>query len=247
MTTDFPLLKTSRLHRLAELVPACQGMIDVGTDHGWLPIALVQSGVATRAIASDVLPDPLAIATSHIRAYRLTERISARLGDGLATLKHGEAEVVTIAGMGIKSILAILEAHPPHELGAHTLIIQTPQIDNAFRTIFTQHYPWRVTHEELLWEAPQVYHMLKVDLTQRAELEDTPPEPLDALISPYLRAHQDADTLLRAVRWLSHRTQLRLDGLSRAKSSPNPELISQARAKLDLLDHYARTLHTHQT
>ena len=71
-------------------------------------------------------------------------------------------------------------------------------------------------------------------------------EPLDALISPYLRAHQDADTLLRAVRWLSHRTQLRLDGLSRAKAAPNPELISQARARLDLLARYSLSLHTHQ-
>ncbi len=239
--TTFPLLKTRRLHRLAELVPSCDAMIDVGTDHGWLPIALVQQGVARRAIASDVLRDPLEIATRHIRAHRLSEKISARRGDGLATLEPGEAEVITIAGMGIKSILAILSAKPPHTLGAHTLIVQTPQIDNAFRQIFTRDYPWSITHEEFLYESPQIYHMLVVDLTT-ATPEPVTFEGLDALVSPYLQANQDSATMLHALQWLIHRKRLRLDGLLRAVKSPRHDLIEVTRAELDLLTDYQRAL-----
>lgn len=51
---------TNRLQAAADLVPVCESMADIGTDHGYLPIYLVQEGRARRAIACDVNDGPLA-------------------------------------------------------------------------------------------------------------------------------------------------------------------------------------------
>ncbi len=82
---------------------------DVGTDHGFVPIRLVELGVCGRALAMDVRPGPLARARDHIRRHGLERQIDTRLGDGLEKLMPGEAQVVVIAGMGGELMLRILE------------------------------------------------------------------------------------------------------------------------------------------
>lgn len=100
---------SDRLTAIVNMVPPCRQAADVGTDHGFVPITLVEQGIAGRAIAMDVRPGPLARAESHIREHGLTQQIETRLSDGLAALKPGEADVVIIAGMGGGLILRILE------------------------------------------------------------------------------------------------------------------------------------------
>ena len=73
----------SRLSAIAELfTPGGRG-IDVGTDHGYLPVALVQAGKAAHFIASDLRPGPLQSARANIRENGLADRIETRLADGL--------------------------------------------------------------------------------------------------------------------------------------------------------------------
>lgn len=82
---------------------------DVGTDHGYVPIALAERDAAVRAIAMDVRPGPLERAREHIREHGLEERIQTRLSDGVENLKAGEADTVVIAGMGGELVIHILE------------------------------------------------------------------------------------------------------------------------------------------
>lgn len=231
-----PPLKTMRLRRLAALTPTCDCAIDVGTDHGLLPIALVEQRTVTRAIASDALPEPLSMARRHVRGRGLEDRIDLRLGDGLTTLTHpGEAQVAIIAGMGVKSILAILEASCPRLLGIETLILQTPQVDNTLRAELTGR-GLRVTHEEILLEAGKLYHTLLIDVSKSSteqqevgdarsdETRDATPSMLDELISPYLREKQDEETLGALADNLIHRRALRIAGLERAGEEVAEEL-----------------------
>ncbi len=82
---------------------------DVGTDHGYVPIALALECPAVRAIAMDVRPGPLGRAREHIAAWGLEDRIETRLSDGVEKLKEGEADTVVIAGMGGELVIHILE------------------------------------------------------------------------------------------------------------------------------------------
>lgn len=82
---------------------------DVGTDHGYVPIALARRNPGVRGIAMDVRPGPLERAREHIRQYGLEERIQTRLSDGAENLEAGEADTVVIAGMGGELVIHILD------------------------------------------------------------------------------------------------------------------------------------------
>lgn len=101
-----------RLHTVASLVRRGSRVADVGTDHAYLPVWLVEEGVCPKAIASDIGEGPLAAARRTVEAAGLAHCIDLRLGDGLAPVAAGEVEDIAIAGMGGETIAAILEAAP---------------------------------------------------------------------------------------------------------------------------------------
>lgn len=106
---------SKRLERIVAMVPSFDPssslggrVADVGTDHGFVPIRLVEEGKARHVIAMDVRPGPLGRAREHIAACHMDDWIETRLSDGLAALKPGEADTVVIAGMGGQLMLRIL-------------------------------------------------------------------------------------------------------------------------------------------
>ncbi len=124
---------SKRLEMIASFVRAGSRIADIGTDHGFLPIYLVQRGVIDHAVAMDIRKGPLARAEEHIRETDLCEEIETRLSDGLEKLKAGEADTVIIAGMGGPLVLEILsrgrEVVPSIER-----FVLSPQSDwNGFR------------------------------------------------------------------------------------------------------------------
>lgn len=75
-------------------------LADIGTDHAYIPIALVKEGRISSAIAMDLREGPLRKAKANIIEEGLEERIETRLSDGLEHLKEGEADSILIAGLG---------------------------------------------------------------------------------------------------------------------------------------------------
>lgn len=110
-TTKKTIRLSDRLAAVASFVRPCGSVADVGTDHGYIPIYLVQAGIAERALAMDVREGPLERARAHIGslAPEYRERIGTRLSDGLSALSPGEADTVVIAGMGGELIIRILD------------------------------------------------------------------------------------------------------------------------------------------
>jgi len=100
---------SKRLELVASFVEQGGRAADIGTDHGYIPIALVKRGAAEKAIAMDVRPGPLERAKEHIRQYGLEQKIETRLSDGAKGLAAGEADTVIIAGMGGELVIHILE------------------------------------------------------------------------------------------------------------------------------------------
>lgn len=85
---------------IADLVPPCAKLADIGTDHAYLPAYLIQSGKVLTAIAGEVNEGPYCSACAMIERLGLTEQVTVRFGDGLAVLSPGEVDTVIIAGMG---------------------------------------------------------------------------------------------------------------------------------------------------
>ena len=89
------------------LTPGCR-VADIGTDHGYLAIHLLQSGVASSVVAADLREQPLAKARRNARRYGVTDRLRFVLSDGLSKIEPGEADTVICAGMGGDCIIHIL-------------------------------------------------------------------------------------------------------------------------------------------
>ena len=95
---------------LYDMMPPCNCLGDVGTDHGFLPIYCVQQGKCARALASDLRPGPLQIAEKNIALYQCGAQIQTLLCAGLERRQEKTCDVITIAGMGGYTICHILQA-----------------------------------------------------------------------------------------------------------------------------------------
>lgn len=133
---------------------------DIGTDHGYVPIALALRNPAVRAIAMDVRPGPLERAKEHIREYGLGERVETRLGDGLEKLKPDEADTVIIAGMGGELVIHILDGGR-HLWGAVERWILSPQseLDKVRRYLGAQGFV--ITDEAMVEEDGKYYTVME--------------------------------------------------------------------------------------
>lgn len=148
---------------------------DVGTDHGYLPIWLVEQGIADRAIAMDVRTGPLQRAQEHIREHQLGAYIETRLSDGLAALHRDEAQVIVIAGMGGATMSGILEAGQA-VISPDTILVLQPQSElYEFRRYLVTH-DFRLLSEDMVEEDGKYYPMMKVQKGLKAPLSYTEEE-----------------------------------------------------------------------
>ena len=115
---------SERLRTAAGLIGEGERLADVGTDHGYVPIYLVERKHIPSAIAMDIRTGPLERAREHIRMYGMEDYIQTRLSDGVAALKPGEADTILIAGMGGGLVKHILESGRVICEQAHGLVLQ---------------------------------------------------------------------------------------------------------------------------
>ena len=114
----------ARLEAIAALVPQNCVVADIGTDHAYLPVWLMQKGLIKAAIAADIAEGPCRAAQTNIGLYGLKDKIEVRRGSGLTVLKPGEADGAVIAGMGGSTIVQILEESPEVAKTLKFLIVQ---------------------------------------------------------------------------------------------------------------------------
>ena len=105
------MIKLSRrLQTIADQVTQGARVADIGSDHALLPVYLIQSGRCPSAIAGELNTGPFQAARKQTAEAGLKTVIEVRQGDGLSVLEPGEADTVTIAGMGGSLMADILEA-----------------------------------------------------------------------------------------------------------------------------------------
>ena len=135
-------------------------LADVGTDHGYLPVYLLQRRRIRGAVAADIGAEPLAHARRTAEAYGV-EGIDFRLCDGLRDIAPDEVDTVVIAGMGGETIIAILEGAAWTKDGAHTLLLQ-PMTKAADLRYWLSVNGYSFTEERLVWDKNYLYPVLRV-------------------------------------------------------------------------------------
>ncbi len=99
----------SRLMAIANLVRKDKIFADIGTDHAYLPVYLVENGIINKAIAADLRIGPLENAKLAVESYNYSDKIELRLSDGLDNFKENEVEEIAAAGMGGLLISSFIE------------------------------------------------------------------------------------------------------------------------------------------
>ncbi len=169
-------LLTPRLKTVADAVPACKTVCDIGTDHAYVPIYLVKSGIADRCIAADIKKGPLSAARSNIARFGVEDKVETRLSDGFAAFSPGEVDVAIIAGMGGDTIAEILKK----DVGIEKFVLQ-PQSAHARLRYFLQKNGFAIKREYPAKEGDKLYIAMYVERGAMSPLSET-----EAQIGPCL-------------------------------------------------------------
>ena len=154
------LMLQPRLQLLADMVPFNARLADVGTDHGYLPVWLLQNKRIRSAIASDIVQGPLNHARQTAAEYGVAG-IDFRLCPGLDAIAPEEADTVVIAGMGGETIQAVLSAAPWTAAGNHLLLLQPmTKVEHLRKWLVDNGYTF--TQERLVFDKEHLYPVFAV-------------------------------------------------------------------------------------
>ena len=157
---------SKRLELVASFVPQGAILLDVGSDHAYLPIELVERGQIKSAIAGEVVEGPYQSAVKNVEAHGLKEKIQVRLSNGLAAFEEADqVSVITIAGMGGRLIARILEEGLDKLANVERLILQPNNREDDLR-IWLQENSFQIVAESILEEAGKFYEILVVEAGQ---------------------------------------------------------------------------------
>ncbi|WP_133770165.1 tRNA (adenine(22)-N(1))-methyltransferase [Pseudomonas graminis] len=141
-----------RLERVAALVPADARLADIGSDHAYLPVALMRRGLIGMAVAGEVATTPFRAAERTVRENGFEEQIRVRLADGLAAIEAEDGiTAITLCGMGGETIRDIFEAGKGRLNGRELLILQPNGGEPELRQWLMEN-GYRIVHEDMLRE-----------------------------------------------------------------------------------------------
>ena len=148
-----------RLSLAASFVRNGSRVADIGTDHAYLPVWLVQNGVCPFAIAADIRSGPAERAAESVKKAGLESKISVRLGDGLSPVNPSEADDIVIAGMGGETIADILNGTPWTKDARYHLVLQPMTRAAALHESLLSN-GYAITREQTVTDGKRVYLVL---------------------------------------------------------------------------------------
>ncbi|VVP67850.1 tRNA (adenine(22)-N(1))-methyltransferase [Pseudomonas fluorescens] len=141
-----------RLERVAAHIPAGARLADIGSDHGYLPVALMRRGAIAAAVAGEVALTPFRAAERTVRESGQGQWITVRLANGLAAIEAQDGiTAISICGMGGETIRDILDGGKARLSGRERLILQPNGGEQPLRQWLMDN-GYRILCEDLLRE-----------------------------------------------------------------------------------------------
>ena len=222
-----------RLERVAAQVPAGARLADIGSDHGYLPVALMRRGAIASAVAGEVALTPFHAAERTVRESDLEQQICVRHANGLMAIEPADGiTAVSICGMGGETIRDILEVGKARLSGEERLILQPNGGEQPLRQWLMDN-GYRLLFEEVLQENRFHYEII---VAERAAPVIYSPEQL--YFGPLLMQARSPAFLLKWTRILRYKQQT-LHNFARAQQAvpedKRQEVVCQARWITELL------------
>ncbi|WP_305733647.1 class I SAM-dependent methyltransferase [Pseudomonas sp. PDM31] len=154
-----------RLERVAAHVPAGARLADIGSDHGYLPVAMLRRGAIVSAVAGEVALTPFSAAQRTVRENGLEKHITVRLANGLAAIEPSDGvTAISICGMGGETIRDILDSGKSHLSGQERLVLQPNGGEQPLRQWLMEN-GYCILFEELLQENRFYYEIIVAERT----------------------------------------------------------------------------------
>ncbi len=158
-----------RLSCIFHMIRPGRGVIDVGTDHGYLPLRLAESGYPGEILASDIREGPLAAARRTASQSEVGRRICFLFSDGLEACPPDEVDTIVIAGMGGDTICGILDRAEWCMDPVYSFILQ-PMTKAEVLRYWLSNNGFRIDEEHLVEDKDAIYQILGAHFTDRNEL-----------------------------------------------------------------------------
>jgi len=148
-----------RLMTAIPLVRRGRRFADIGTDHAYLPIYLLQNDLIGSAIAADINRGPLDKAEENIKKFGLEDKIRTVLCDGLSGIGHTEADDIAVFGMGGELIIQILDEAPWLKNTEKRLILQPMTHPEKLREYLAKN-GFKILGESLCIDREKIYQTI---------------------------------------------------------------------------------------
>lgn len=153
---------SERLTAVANFVTPQNRVADIGCDHAYTSIYLIENKLSSKVIAMDVNQGPVDRARENVKKYGYEDQIEVRKSNGLEKLNHDEVDTILIAGMGGPLMIQILTEHIDILLNMKELILQPQSEPQSVRKMITDH-GFVIIDENMLKEEGKYYVMLKAE------------------------------------------------------------------------------------
>lgn len=216
-----PRQLSARLERVAAHVPHGARLADIGTDHGYLLVALMNRGLISAAVAGEVALTPLRAVERSVREHDLGDRIAVRLADGLAAIEPADRiTAISFCGMGGETIRDILARDRARLGGTERLILQPNGGEQPLRQWLMDN-GYRILHEELLQENRFFYEIIVAEPGEPTRYSER-----ELYFGPLLLQARDPVFVAKWQRLLRLKQQT-LAGLARARQGQADEKLEQ--------------------
>lgn len=145
-----------RLEAVLSLIPDCRVFADVGCDHGKLLKEVLAAGKAEKLIGSDISQTCLNKAKK-LLADR--ENVTFVCGDGIAAIESFHPDVITVTGMGARTIIGMLERPP-----VDGVLIFGPQGEEKELRRFLHDHGYKITREITAVEDRRFYPVIRAEI-----------------------------------------------------------------------------------
>lgn len=222
------LIKLSkRLMAVANCIENTGVHADIGSDHAYLPIYLLENNFAKSAIAGEVVRGPYESSVENVRKQGVADKISVRLGSGLEVIEHAEADSISICGMGGALISDILEAGKEKLSGKERLILQ-PNIGGHIVRKWLNNNGWKIINEKILEEDNKIYEIIVAEKGEQT-LSDA-----ENLLGPFLKVEKNETFMKKWNYELQHLGRI-LENLEKSTGEESGRRKEAVMAEIELI------------
>lgn len=209
---------SKRLQCCAAQVPTGARVADIGADHGYLGIELLQSGRASFVHACDLREKPIRRAMENALRCGVAEQMRFSRADGLQAVQANEVDTVICAGMGGDLIAQIIAACPWLRDAHYLLILQPQSSGNDLRRKLSE-LGFGIAEETLVEDGGFLYHVICARYGNAQSLS-----PGEQYLPPQL-LHSGSPLLPRYYARIERALTLTVEGIRRASDPAAAERL----------------------